>query len=361
MTASATLPRMFFLIDGLRVLAALAVAIFHYKNFFTTDLTEGIAPGAYREIPTLEPLGLILNHGGLAVMLFWCISGFVFAHVYYPVRMNAWDFFVNRFSRLYPLHFTTLILVAVMQAVAVATLGTELVYGNNDLFHFSLQLVFASNWGWEAGLSFNGPIWSVSMEVLIYAAFLVSVLLFGGSWLGVGIMMALFLGLSLAMDSLVPIAGVYFYAGALAYKTFLLVRQRDRRIVVACAIGIGLLPAAASLTVEVPTTISLAAVFAAVLVVLGLHEADRPGRYERLKPYGDLTYAMYLLHMPIVILLLLAGNLGAFGPGLLLTWWFPLVYLAVLVLLSRFVFLRLERPAQIALRTAMKKRVSPAS
>src|SRR5690606_24787195 len=40
-----------------------------------------------------------------------------------------------------------------------------------DAYHFWLQTAFVSHWGFEQGESFNAPIWSVSIEVGLYALF----------------------------------------------------------------------------------------------------------------------------------------------------------------------------------------------
>lgn len=53
--------------------------------------------------------------------LFFCLSGFVFFYLYARVirdgRMNGDTFALLRFSRLYPLHVATSVLVAALQAV----------------------------------------------------------------------------------------------------------------------------------------------------------------------------------------------------------------------------------------------------
>ena len=52
-----------------------------------------------------------------------------------------------------------------------AQTGQDYVYGNNDLPHFVLQLFLASDWAGRSDWSFNGPIWSISVEILVYALF----------------------------------------------------------------------------------------------------------------------------------------------------------------------------------------------
>ena len=76
-----------------------------------------------------------------------------------------------RFSRLNPLHIVTLAAVALLQYCYFDRYGAYFVYHINDLQHFMLHLFFASNWQPDDPLTFNGPVWSVSIEILLYAAF----------------------------------------------------------------------------------------------------------------------------------------------------------------------------------------------
>src|SRR5690606_13446721 len=122
--------------------------------------------------------------------------GFVFSHVYHGRAATTRSFLVNRFARLYPLHILTLFVVAALQWVAMQRLGYTPIHGTYDLAHFEPQLFMAPGSLREAGGdSFNGPIWSVSVEIVIYAAF----------WFGRGAISRMGLPLVLAL-----VAGFYF-------------------------------------------------------------------------------------------------------------------------------------------------------
>ena len=86
-------------------------------------------------------------------------------------KISIRTFFINRFSRLYPLHFITLLIVLILQIIYQNLNENYFVYENNDIYHLFLQLLFISNWGFEKGYSFNGPIWSVSIELIVYFIF----------------------------------------------------------------------------------------------------------------------------------------------------------------------------------------------
>ena len=163
------IPRHFRSLDALRGLAALAVVIYHWQHF---SGQFGIDPERLPLYFLLEP---VYKEGWRAVDLFFCLSGFIFFWLYSEnIRareVSPAKFFILRFSRLYPLHFVTLLFVAFGQQAIHWRCHQFFVYSHNDICHFVLQLLFASNWGTGNALSFNGPVWSVSVEVLLYALF----------------------------------------------------------------------------------------------------------------------------------------------------------------------------------------------
>ena len=103
--------------------------------------------------------------------LFWTISGFVFAAVYAGSHATTREFLSARFARLYPLHALTLAAICVLELISIRMTGDTKCYANFDLYHFTLNIFFASAWGLERGFSFNGPVWSVSIEITVYALF----------------------------------------------------------------------------------------------------------------------------------------------------------------------------------------------
>lgn len=132
--------RRYYLLDGFRGIAALAVMLYHYKIFIDPFHIPGTKPGGLE--PFRWALGLIYDQGSMAVPIFWMISGFVFAAVYAGASGTGRSFAINRFARLYPLHLLTLIVVALLQMVPTAQFGRWFIYTNNDPYHFMLQLFF---------------------------------------------------------------------------------------------------------------------------------------------------------------------------------------------------------------------------
>jgi len=163
----------FYSLDVLRGLAALSIVFYHWGHFFYTGRIPG--PDGLAGLPLSTIFLPFYVNGWLAVDLFFCLSGFIFYWLYAKRVSNATISFRRfvwlRFSRLYPLHFLTLICVAIGQTWLLRTRGDSFVYCCNDAWHFLLNLFFVSSWGFDAGPSFNGPSWSISVEVFLYVLF----------------------------------------------------------------------------------------------------------------------------------------------------------------------------------------------
>ena len=125
--------------------------IYHYRHFFGPYNSSSNLN--YFEISSSLPLykflGVIYDHGIFGVHVFYTISGFVFAHIYLSTteRISSKNFFINRFARLYPLHFATLILVTFLQLFSLGAFDTFQVIQINDFYHFFLNIMFISSWG----------------------------------------------------------------------------------------------------------------------------------------------------------------------------------------------------------------------
>src|SRR5476651_1230145 len=108
-----------------RFFCALAVVLWHYQYYF-------FVPGslsARQSLPFYEVLSIFYNAGYYAVDWFWVLSGYVFFMKYCDVladeKMSAGTFFGRRFSRLYPLHLLTLLLVIALQILSLSAFGAK--------------------------------------------------------------------------------------------------------------------------------------------------------------------------------------------------------------------------------------------
>lgn len=352
------LPNHFGWIDGLRGVAAVAVVIFHYHHFYLADYADRGNMPSVQSFPWHTIFGVFYEYGSTAVQLFWVISGFVFAHVYIDRGAKFRNFFVARFARLYPLHFATLIIVAGVQLVSVAWVGHWQVYGNNDLRHFGLQLVMSSNWTTlSRGLSFNGPIWSVSLEFVAYGLFLIALPMLRRFGLIAAVVLAAvmwWLGLHEALD--IPgirrgafICAGYFFLGNCVY---LVMRQAGARQGASLAlISIAILVVGCSFWSGTEHLMEASASVAVVGVVALADIMWRGPTILWLKRLGDMSYSIYLIHVPLQMVILLLDDVMFAGSRAFAAspWTLPL-YLFVTVWLADFTYRQFEIPASRALR-----------
>lgn len=349
----------FYLIDGLRGLAALFVVIFHYHHFYLADYDDRANLPATESFPWASLLQPAFDHGSNAVQLFWIISGFVFAHVYISRRTTLWSFGVARFARLYPLHFATLLFVAVLQIISVQTAGHWQIYGNNDLRHFGLHLLFSSDWSTQSrGLSYNGPIWSVSWEMVAYGLFFLSLALLRK----LGILAAVVLialswwiarGPTLDLPLLSPAVFAcvgYFFTGCAVYMLFIRLQSQPM-------VALGMAAALTILGLFVPIEdVRITALSAGLIWGLAIAE----GRFARwgsyAAPLGDISYSLYLVHVPLQMCLLLLADVALGGTrGFAASPWLLPIYLVVSVVLAHLVYQRFERPVGRNIRTKLTK------
>lgn len=124
-----------------------------------------------------EPLYQLLkpfyDNGLIAVQVFWFVSGIIFYKIYVQAicerSVGLSSFLYRRFSRLYPLHFLTLIIVGIGEFIYFKIHGQYFIFSISPIDFFK-NLFFVQNWN-NQGYTFNGPSWSISVEVLIYIIF----------------------------------------------------------------------------------------------------------------------------------------------------------------------------------------------
>ena len=338
--------------------AALVVLIWHYQHFY-----YGFEDFDFTRQPLFRLLSIPYTRGYEAVPLFWMISGVVLTHRYLGEHIPMRSFAIARIARLYPLHLATLFVVAVLQFLANAQLGYQLIYGNNDLKHFVLNLFFASSWGFENGYSFNAPIWSVSIEIPIYIAF----------------------GASLALQKLRSMPVWLFAAtGLLLGSSWFrewpsqLLNQEFLRCLLYFSMGSAILQLANYWRRSQALRISLGSIAVVALVFLQQSSYDylfltcicvlvaalsiegsllQP-LSRSLNWFGALTYSVFLCHIPVQMLLILAW--GGYE-GLSSTpdeSWFMLLYVALTYGVGAIAYRFVESPARVLVQRLAASRES---
>ncbi|MEI7957573.1 MAG: acyltransferase [Verrucomicrobiota bacterium] len=382
-----TLPSRISSLHALRGFAALVVVIYHWPLL----LKEQITNRAF--LPADQPFNSLLwpcyAHGFRAVELFFALSGFIFFWLYGEKvaggAIQAREFFVRRFSRLYPLHFATLWFVLGIKGFLRWNYADNSMCNVNDnLPHFLLQLVFASNWYGESqwtGWTFNVPIWSVSVECLLYAMFFVIcalrlqkmwvllALAFGGCLLG-----------STGLD-LVGRGMISFFLGGCAFHVLCFLQEK--RIVIRPALAAGCLVGVWVLAILIMTyfppypfyrsvfgdrlllrghdvvgavllfvsgKLFELIVFPASILLLAIIEKTKEGFCEWFSFLGDLSYSLYLLHFPLLLVFYTVTKVTGIDGGLFYSPVAFLGYLAILFPLSWASYHYWESPMQTRLR-----------
>lgn len=348
-------------LEIIRFIAAVAVLFWHYQNLWWTP--QGLTGFVRSEQPLYPYFSWLYEFGLYGVQVFWSISGYIFFWKYRQSvaarRIGGRTFFVLRFSRLYPLHLATLLLVAALQAFYVRLKGDPFVYGHDDPFHFALQLLFASNWGFQAGSSFNGPIWSISLEILVYFAFFVVLRYLGSSVLwSVAIVVAASACYAAGHHSAIFECFVCFYVGgltAIMSGTGWARTHRRELLGVALVVLVAAPVMALVFKAGVPKSLFQLAVIGylpALLYVMA--ERCRIPRMtaNAVQVAGNMTYSSYLIHFPVQLsIAVVCAMRGIAIPRLSPV--FFVAYMATVLLLAWLIFVYFEMPCQRLVRRSM--------
>jgi peptidoglycan/LPS O-acetylase OafA/YrhL len=360
-------------LTGLRIAAALAVYASHI--------------GAPAGSPAF--LQAFFASGYCGVTVFFVLSGFVLAFNYFedmrqPNLGSAYDFFVARFARVYPLYLLVLLYVVLHEHAS----GTDVsLWWQHAL---ALQAWDASD---AHAYAFNGPGWSIGVEFFLYACFpllvpLVAKLRTPRALLGAAAIVALAIFALVAwfvvsgkgdlswLDPASAHRWLYrtpltrlgdFVLGMLAARAFVQIGGRGA-VVRLCRL---LAPAAAALIVLEMAWPSLTfsawswdvayAVPGVVLIfALALAPAGWLARGLSL-PFivllGEASYAFYLVHSP-AISLLGAGQWDSGVSGSLIA--LEALNLGLILAVAVGLHLTVERPARRHIRRLLSRRPRPA-
>ena len=169
----------FYLLDIARAVAAICVVLQHYQHFYFISGRNYPINFVRDQQPFYDLLKPFYLFGTVAVQFFFVLSGFIFFLMYsksiYERKVNIKNFFILRISRLYPLHILTLISVMILQLFYFNLNGDYFVNNINDFKHFVYHFFLIQEWGFAEGWAFNHPSWSISVEILLYIIFFITV------------------------------------------------------------------------------------------------------------------------------------------------------------------------------------------
>lgn len=342
-------------LELMRFAAALAVLLNHYRFF--ADMAG--VPALDRTNALLSLLWPFFNYGHFGVEVFWGISGYIFFWKYgtaiHSRAVGGREFFWLRFSRLYPLHLATLLLAAGLQAIHRQVSGHDFIYPATDGASFVRQLLLATDWGPPVAESFNGPIWSISAEIAIYAAFFMLLRRFGPSArMCVGMIIAGLVAQLAGLEWASIGCATYFFAGGLAA----LVPSgegRSSRVVPAALLALCLGMAVLGDRGKVPMILLLAV--PCLLIVMARNWQWMERWQQQLRFAGNLTYSSYLLHFPLQLLLAIGVGTSGIVPDPTNPVFF-IGWLAATLATAALCHRLFEMPAQAWIRQRTLKKVA---
>jgi peptidoglycan/LPS O-acetylase OafA/YrhL len=288
-------PRLLAL-DGLRLIAALMVVLYHY-------VSSGIA--AYwhaNPAAVFRGLHLLTAYGWMGVNLFFLISGFV-------ICMSSWgrglgDFFVSRVVRLYPAYWIGIVFTTVMLTLLPF-----------DRPRPGLRQILANLTMLQTGIGVHdveSVYWTLWKEILFYLLFAIvvwrgvdyhRVVIFCALWTTASVITPLFN--NAALSSIVDQEYSMYFIGGVAM--YLMYRFRPTLVLWGIVI-ISLLLAAYSIPDRLKAVaafsgetqseyvgIGLVVAFFGILLAIALGWTDRI-RWRWLTTAGALTYPLYLIH-----------------------------------------------------------------
>jgi len=296
-------------IELLRFFAATAVIVTHYLHFFNPFFSNSNLDAyiSYLEFngenfPFYIYIENIYRFGYAGVYFFWQISGLVLAYSYLQKSdVTLKSFFVNRFARLYPLHIITLFLIILLQYLSMKITGSYQIIdnsfynGSNDLINFFLHLTFLSGWFESSKISYNFPVWSVSIEIIVYFFFFLTLKFVKKLKILINfiILLIFFYADKNGYELFFINCGRYFFSGVLVFLIFEKIKN------IKYSIFLSLILLILSLVGNFKYQLFFSSVLLLSLVL------DKSVVYKFSKKFtffGNLTYASYLLHIPIQLI-----------------------------------------------------------
>lgn len=348
-----TYPKRIYSLDVLRGIAALVVVFWHWQHFFY----EADHPKYFRvsDQPFYDLIPFAYQRGNIAVELFFCISGFVFFWLFSKAvasrEISAKAFFIDRVSRLYPLHLATFGLVAWLQWIYTQSNNSFFIYQANDAYHALLNLLLVPAWGIEKGWSFNGPIWSVSVEFMLYGVFFIICLL--GSFRYLALPALIIFGWFIYPDNYKLGSGFYsFFSGAFAFVLFNALREwKGATVTTVVSAVVFVIASLIAITTGLKSYFFLTGVvFPAAIVCLAAIGCMYPNFLKPFGVIGDISYSSYLLHFPLQIVFALVVQKLGLTQEVFYSPWMLGLFMLILLPLSYASHVAFERPIQMLVR-----------
>jgi peptidoglycan/LPS O-acetylase OafA/YrhL len=311
----------------------------------------------------LEPLAralpggifALIRGGYQAVTTFFVLSGFVLTRTYAATLWNRRalvNYWIGRFARVYPVYLLSM-------AVMIPFIAEDRTPGKG--WYLAAHLTLVQAWLGPIPVGWNTPAWSLSCEMFFYALFPLSFLLVRRiTWRNVLLVAAVAVVLTRAMwavgisDDIKPLVHLAdFLMGIAAACAFDLIVRDPARIprgwwlyipgFAGAMLVIAYPPA--WIDMNTPLRIFNALLLTGLALGGGLIARILSGRV--IVYLGKSSYAMYILHVPVM-------------------WWYlreaktlsPALYVALVTAISALVYGLFEEPANRWLRARLRRKGS---
>ena len=357
-------------LTSLRGLAAILVILLHV-NFFCFALA-----------PWDGSLDHFIQKGYLWVDFFFLLSGFIMTHVYAEsfeksIKGSFMKFMRSRFARVYPLHLFSFLC---MVAFYFWYRSNFTLYPNDYIYTFNVHTIWSNllllhSMGLYKNLSWNSPSWSISVEWWMYVVFPFLLIPFRklGGWKKIFIFFSVIAGYLFIIYYLYPLSTATngtldpskpkvdvtydygfvrcffgFLFGMLTYELYSTGwgrRYLKKSIAWISAVALAI----AAMTFSTPDIVPI--IFFSAIILTSVYTEGIGKHILNLRPLvylGDISYSLYLMHLPIMNFLL---NYFKKFPQIRLEnldWTtarlYTLIYLTIVVLVSTLTYYFIEVP-----------------
>lgn len=293
----------YFFIDGLRGIAAFSVLMNHGAY---TIMTNGIQPSHIN----FTKYSIAANMGSFGVQIFFCITGFLFFDKLIKCN-NKFDwnkFFIARIKRLVPLYLLTSVFVAIIAIIlAGKTFKFDFVNLSGFLNFFGFGFLGTEIYigGFNAS-GLNAVIWTLPYEWRFYLLFPMVSIAIASKRYG---MIALAAVMAFAARDFMTefVLWPYFIVGAAGAYLFNkpIFYLKDKYFVFSALISLSILFVICS-TSEAYGRIRMVSI--AVLFFAAILTRPAVFKFKPLVYLGEASYSLYLLHLPIMAIIIRTLN-----------------------------------------------------
>ena len=340
-----------YLIRILTWFSALVIVLFHYALWFEIEF--------YNKNKILDYLVKRKEYGANFVYLYWSITGYIMTSLYNEANKIIFkNYFFNIFSKYYPLHILTLLIVLAIQFIYIVLYGETKFGYSNDIYHFILHIFLASDWGFQNNQSYNAPIWFMSILIPIFFYFFLTfkILMRFKIYFSIFNMFFFYYGFTmifgyqkLANFFNIQACFFYFYLGVTIYLFCCLTNKYKKVFQILSLFGI--LISILSLNFSknflsnylelVPGTVLL---FASLIFLCQDFYFKKNNLSQKINIIINTSYSIYLWHFPLQLLFLLIIEIFDFNLVFFKNIFTFLLFIIILFLISLFSLKKFEIP-----------------